>query len=208
MERLGMKQNKTNIIGITGGIGSGKSTVAKLLAENLSSVLIDADKLSREVMTGEDIKEQIKLNISPDVFDENNILDRKKLADIIFNDDKMRNKLNEIVHPLVRELFWERVNENQNADFIIYDCPLLIEAGLTEDVDCIVIVYLDYETQIQRVMIRDKCSRDVAVSKINAQMDMDDKIKFGDFVIYNDSGIDELKKSIEFVGTFLRQSCI
>lgn len=208
MERLGMKQNNTKIVGITGGIGSGKSTAAKLLAENLSSVLIDADKLSREVMAGEDIKEQIKLNISPDVFDKNNVLDRKKLADIIFSDNKMRNKLNEIVHPLVRKLFRERVNANQNADFIIYDCPLLIEAGLTEDVDFVVIVYLDYETQIQRVMSRDGCSKEVAVSKINAQMNMDDKIKFGDFVIYNDSGIDELKKSIEFVGTCLRQSCI
>lgn len=203
-----MKQNNTKIVGITGGIGSGKSTAAKLLSESLSSVLIDADKLSREVMAGEDIKERIKLNISPDVFDENNVLDRKKLADIIFNDDEMRNKLNDIVHPLVRKLFWERVKENQNADFIIYDCPLLIEADLTEDVDYIVIVHLDYETQIQRVMNRDECSRDIAISKINAQMSMDEKIKFGDFVIYNDSGIDELKKSIAFVSTRLRQSCI
>ena len=203
-----MMQNKPYIIGVTGGIGSGKSTVAKLLSELLNAPLIDADILSRKASETDNVKEQIKKQISSDVFDENNILNRKELGNIIFNNDKMRIKLNDIIHPQVRNMFFDFVNKYSNEKFIIYDCPLLIEADLTGDVDHILLVYIDYNTQVQRILSRDCTTEEDAISRINAQMALNEKIKFSNTVIYNDDTLDNLKKSVEFVCMQMREICL
>lgn len=207
MDGLGMTQNRTFVIGVTGGIGSGKSTVSKMLSEMLNAPLIDADKLARDVTDTEYVKEQIKSQISADVFDENNVLNRKKLGDIVFNGDEMRTRLNGIVHPAVRKLFYEKVYECSEEKFVIYDCPLLIEADLTEDVDHIILVYIDKASQIQRIISRDLSTEKDAISRINAQMPMDDKIKFANTVIYNDSSFENLEKALKFVCEQLRGKC-
>ncbi|KGG81205.1 dephospho-CoA kinase [Caloranaerobacter azorensis H53214] len=200
-----MRQNKkkyTRIIGLTGGIATGKSTVTRLLRE-FGYVVIDADKIAKEVV---DVGKRAYLDIvkefGEDILDENNRIDRKRLGEIIFKDEKKRKKLNQIVHPIVIQEMIDKIKQlSYDKDVIFLDIPLLIEGknmlekhGLKFDE--IWLVYADEEKQLSRLIKRDKLDMKSALNRIRAQMPMTEKLKVANVIIDNNRGIDELKNQI------------
>ncbi|SHH85922.1 dephospho-CoA kinase [Caloranaerobacter azorensis DSM 13643] len=200
-----MRQNKkkyTKIIGLTGGIATGKSTVTRLLRE-FGYVVIDADKIAKEVV---DVGKRAYLDIvkefGEDILDENNEIDRKRLGEIIFKDEKKRKKLNQIVHPIVIQEMIDKIEQfSDDKDVIFLDIPLLIEEknmlekqGLKFDE--IWLVYADEEKQLSRLIKRDKLDMKSALNRIRAQMPMTEKLKVADVIIDNNRGINELKNQI------------
>lgn len=196
-----MKQNSL-IVGITGGIGTGKSTATKIIIR-MGYPVIDADKISREVVA---INKPAYLDIikvfGKEILKEDETIDRIKLGKIVFNDIKLRMKLNEIVHPRVKLEIIKRINDLLKYNEIIFlDIPLLVENISLKDelnIDFIWLIYSDKETQIDRIMKRDNIDKELAIKKIEAQMPIDEKIYFSDVVLYNTTSVNDLESSIEY----------
>ncbi len=186
------------IIGITGGIGSGKSTLSKLLSEAYSIDVINADELSRQVMEQENTKQEIATKFGSEYLQIDHKIDRDKLGEAVFSDPALKQKLEAIIHPHVRELFFDNIMQYnaKNVPLVIYDCPLLIEAELQDDVDMTILVYADEEMRVERIMKRNDLSKKQVQDRMNAQMKLEDKIPFADMVIYNTGTYDELRNSI------------
>ncbi len=201
------QSSKPFIIGVSGGIGSGKSTASSFMAAGEDALLIDADMLAREAAADEHILSEIKKHFGDDIFDESGALKRRELGKIIFSTEQEREFLNSLIHPYVRRRFLELVEENSDKAFVIYDCPLLFEAALYNDVDVSVLVYVSKETQIERIMARDGFERKDALTRIEAQMDVSEKLKLADCVIYNDASVEDLKKACLLLPYMLREKC-
>lgn len=179
-------------IGLTGGIASGKSTVSNIL-KNRGIPIIDADKIAREIVVpGSPILNRIAFEFGFDVLLENGELNRKKLADIVFNDDTKLKKLNEIMHPEIFRIIQKEIElQKINGEKIsAVDAALLIEAGLYKLVDYVVLIYVDINTQIERLMKRDKKTKEDALKIIKAQMSIEEKIKYADFIIDNSKDLE------------------
>lgn len=175
------------IIGLTGGIASGKSLVAGIL-EELGAVVIDADQLAREVVKpGKEPLRMIVESFGESILQPDGTLDRKALGRIVFSDPDARALLERITHPAIIRLAEERLagELRKGTETVFYMVPLLLEAGLASSVDEIWVVYADNETQVERLMKRDRIERDEALRKIDAQMPMDEKIRFGKVIIDN-----------------------
>lgn len=186
-------------IGVTGGTGSGKSTFAKYLAEYLGCRVIDADALSRRASADKGVLETIRATFGDEYIAEDGSMDRKKMGALVFSDDSSREKLNGIIHPEVRRMYFLDCArfEKEGEAFVIYDCPLLFECGLQGDVDKTVLVYTDDDTRRERIMTRDSLTREQAESRMASQMDQDEKLPLADIVVYNDSSLSDLKKAAE-----------
>ncbi|MGI8316824.1 dephospho-CoA kinase [Halobacillus mangrovi] len=183
----------TLVIGLTGSIASGKSTVSKMFTE-LNIPVIDADNISREVVKpGEPAYEQIVDTFGDSILQEDKTLDRKQLGKVVFSDEEKRKQLNSIVHPQVRkEMLAKRdyyVSEHYSA--MVLDIPLLFESKLSHYVDRVVVVYVSEETQLERLMERDRSSREDAEQRIKAQIPVKQKAAMADAVIDNNGTIDE-----------------
>lgn len=201
-----MRQNNTSfIVGVTGGVGSGKSTVSKILSKELPGFLIDADEISRKVSELPETKERIRQEFGDGVF-KGDELDRKKLGKVVFSDPAKRAILNGIIHPMVKKVFRERTVEHGDNEYIIYDCPLLIEADLQHDVDLTLLVYVDEDLQLERVMTRDGLGKKDALDRINSQMKLEDKIPLSDIVVYNDSDLEDLKERVKAAADEIRSA--
>lgn len=186
------------VIGLTGGIASGKSTVARLLAARGVPV-IDADQLARDaVLPGTPALAAIVELFGPGVLQEDGLLDRQALGAMVFADPPLRRRLEAILHPAIRSLAEERLAELRNGGVAVavYMAPLLVEAGATDRVDEIWVVYVDRETQIARVMARDGLNREEAGQRLAAQMPMEDKATHGRIVIDNRGDEAELEKAV------------
>ncbi len=184
------------ILGLTGGIACGKTTISNIFKQ-LGVKVIDADKVAREVIELPEIVNQIKKNYGDEVFI-NGKLDRKKLREIIFNDKEKIMKLNSIIHPKVIDIFKEEYNKNKFSDeIIVFDIPLLFEVGLEKYCNKTIVVYVNEEIQIKRVMERDNSSRELAKKIIDAQMDLFEKVKMADYAIENNSSVNELEKKVK-----------
>ena len=188
-------------IGLTGGIASGKSTVAKLFQKK-GAYLVDFDVLVRSVEEpGAPAWKRIVENFGSEILSEDGIIiDREKLGAIVFRDKEKLEKLNGIVHPLVFEE-WERQiadikKKNPNA-IVISDIPLLIEVGKVDEVDLVVLVYISQEEQIRRLMERDGCNREDALVRIDSQMSIDEKLWYSDFVVDNGSLLEETVEQVD-----------
>ncbi len=186
------------IIGITGGIGSGKSTVSNILKNKYNIHVIDADVLSAKALNEEKVIEQL-LNCYGKSVVKNNTVDKQAVADIVFNDSDKLKKLNDIIHPLVNKYFKQDVAlcRKTGMDFAIYDCPLLIEAGLQNEVDITLVVYSDEEHRISRVVERSSLTEEEVRKRISSQMPLIEKIKYADYVIYNDDDMVGLEKAVD-----------
>lgn len=183
------------VIGLTGGIASGKSTVAGMAAASGIPV-IDADQLARDaVAPGTPGLEQITESFGVRVLKGDGTLDRAALAEIIFADSSARQKLEAILHPAIKMLAGMRLEElrRKGTAAVFYMAPLLIEAGATDRVDEIWVVYVDRETQLQRIQQRDYVSRAAAEKRLAAQMSMDEKRAYGRIVIDNSGDLEELR---------------
>jgi dephospho-CoA kinase len=202
-----MRQNK-KIIVITGGIASGKSTASAYIREKGYTVL-DSDEIVHELYRkGNKAYNDIVNLINEDIFDINMEIDRKKLAKIVFVDDKKRKEINKIVHKLVVEELNEAI-ANTEQKIVFLDIPLAIEENekLNEyglNYDELWLVYTNRELQLKRLLERDSRGEEESLRIINAQMDMDEKRKYADKIIENDETLGKLKKQID---CFLEKIC-
>ena len=184
------------IIGLTGGIGSGKTTVAKFIEEMGFPVYFSDDRAKEIVNDDEVLKNKIKELLGEEAYDENGFYNRKYVSGIVFNDDEMRLQLNALIHPAVKIDFENWVG-NQHAEFVFKETALLFELKLNESCYKSVLVTADDNIRIKRVMDRDQKTYREIEAIIDKQMPEKDKIKRADFVIYNNEGIDELKAATE-----------
>ncbi|QIH37430.1 dephospho-CoA kinase [Flavobacterium sp. Sr18] len=191
----------TKIIGLTGGIGSGKTTIAKYFKSFGIPVYI-ADDEAREIMQSPEIINAIKNTFGEDIF-ENRILNREKLAKIVFNDPEKLKKLNSIVHPAVKKHFELWLIENKTFPYIIYEAAILFESGRYKDCDIIVTVTAPIETRLQRVLERDKTTRELVLKKMEAQWSDEKRIAKSDFVIEN-IALDAAKREVDEILKILK----
>lgn len=190
------------IVGLTGGYASGKSTVAKIFVE-LGAALIDADRLAREVVKPD--KQawfEIVDHFGKGILLENGEIDRKALGEIVFRDKTEREILNAIVHPRVLEEELKAIEEIRKREpdaIVVLSVPLLIESGHYKNCDKIVVVTVDKDTQIKRLMGRDGFSIDEAIRRISAQMPLSEKVTYADYLIDNRGNREETEVQIKEV---------
>jgi dephospho-CoA kinase len=186
------------VIGLTGGIASGKSTVSAMFAE-MGVTVIDADIEARlAVEKGEKAYNDIVSHFGAGILEENGGINRQILGSIIFNDEEKRKLLNSIVHPAVRDRMAHKRQkaEAANEKAIVLDIPLLFESKLTGLVEKIILVYVDEKTQLERLMMRNNFSEDEALSRIKSQMPLKDKVDLADEVIDNSHSIEESRTQL------------
>ncbi len=187
------------IIGLTGGIASGKTTAACYLKE-LGARVISADQVSREIMApGQEAYRKVWEQFGEDILTEEQKIDRSRLGEIIFSDKKKRKQLEEITHPLIIKKIKEKIGELQDErkkEVIVVEAPLLFEVGMENMMDQIWVVYCDRETQIERLVRRDNLSRAEACSRIDTQMPLEEKKVQADVVIRNCGSREELKNKV------------
>ena len=185
------------VIGLTGGIASGKSTVANYLKENGFAV-IDADVAARKAVEKGTEGLRKVTEAFPDVLNEDGTLNRKLLGTIIFNDKAQRDKLNQIVHPIVRRLMdEEKAAALSQSKRVVMDIPLLYENKLEHTVDEVWVVYVSYDIQKMRLMKRNELSESEAEARIGSQMSMEEKRTEADIVIDNCNDIEALYQQLD-----------
>jgi dephospho-CoA kinase len=189
------------MVGLTGNIGSGKSTVARLLAEK-GAVIIDADVLAKEATQDPQVLEQIAQQLSPDLI-QHGQLDRQKTAELVFHHPEARHTLNSIIHPWVRQKSAERVAELSQSlsppAVIVQDIPLLFESSLEKNFDAVIVVYAPLEQRIARVMERSNLIEAEIRARDSAQMRLEEKAKRADYVIDNSRDLAYLESQVEKV---------
>jgi len=173
----------TKVIGLTGGIGSGKTTIANYFATMGVPVYI-ADDAAKKVMQAEKIIKLIKTTFGDSIF-ENDVLNRAKLAEIVFNNAEKLAQLNVIVHPAVKSDFESWLQENKNHDYVIYEAAILFESGRYKECDVIITVTAPEEIRIERVVKRDNTTREQVLSRIKMQWNDEKRISLSNFVINN-----------------------
>ena len=186
------------LVGLTGGIGSGKSTVARLL-EKRGAVVFDADLLAREaVAPGTPGHAAVIERFGADVLAPGGELDREALASIVFADPSARRDLEQIVHPEVRRLFGEGSEAYRDTDrVVVFSAPLLVESGMHTAFEILVVVSATVATQIERLMRQRGMSEASIRSRIDAQAPLEDKAAVADFIVDNDGTLDELESQVE-----------
>ncbi|MEH7010607.1 dephospho-CoA kinase [Neobacillus niacini] len=186
------------VIGLTGGIASGKSTVSNMLKE-LAITVIDADVEARlAVEKGEPAYEKIVTEFGHDILLSNEEIDRQKLGSIIFHNAEKRQLLNSIVHPEVRKRMNNQVEAARvsGEQVIVLDIPLLFESKLTHMVEKTLLVYVDKDIQLKRLMERNDLSPEDAEARVKSQMPLSEKVPLADAVINNNGSIAETKKQV------------
>jgi dephospho-CoA kinase len=189
------------LVGLTGGIASGKSTVAKIL-ERLGAAIVNADVLAREVVEpDQEAWKEIVDRFGPDVLQPDQTLDRQKLRTVIFNDPDARKKLEAIIHPRVRALAEQRIREHGAAGFaiVVYEVPLLFEAKIHEWLRPVILVACNVDTQRRRLEQRDQIDSAAAQKIINAQMSLQEKRRLADYVIENNGSLSDLERQVREV---------
>ena len=193
------------IIGITGSIACGKSTVSDYL-KSKGYVVIDADKIGHEALDSDYVKEKLILTFGNDIL-ENNKINRRKLGELVFGNSNNLNILNSIIHPEIRRRILEEIDKNNDQEFIFIDVALLFEAKFDDLVDKIIVVYVDKNTQLTRLMKRNSISEKEALSRIVSQMSPLEKAKLGDYTINNNLDVINTYKQVDKVLSELKKGC-
>jgi dephospho-CoA kinase len=189
------------LIGLTGGIASGKSTVAAIL-RRLGAAIVNADELSREVVEPDTAGwNELVATFGSAVLQPDRAIDRQKLRKIIFADPDARKKLEAIIHPRVRALAEQRIREHAAAGFeiIVYEVPLLFEGNLQNSLRPVILVATDVTTQKKRLQDRDHLVESEAEKHIAAQMSLEEKRRLADYVIENDGSFADLERQVQAV---------
>ncbi|MFZ5651946.1 MAG: dephospho-CoA kinase [Bacillota bacterium] len=191
------------IIGLTGNIGSGKSTVSRRLAQ-LGAEVVDTDLVSRDaVAPGTWGLKRITDEFGPGVLNENGELDRAKMAAIVFENPGARKTLESIIHPEVIRVVGQRIEEYRrglgSAPALVVEVPLLIEAGMDKMMDQIWVVTVDREVQVERVMSRSGLSREDVLGRINAQMSQEEKRKYAHRIIDNSGHLEDTVRQVDAI---------
>lgn len=179
------------IVGITGGIASGKSTVSEML-KGYGLKIIDADKIARQVSDDKEILDIIRDKFGNDIFEDDGSLNRKKLGNLVFTDCKLLNTLNRIMLPEIRKRILSEIKrlKDSGEKACVLDAALLIEDNYTEITDIVVIVHVPEKIQVKRLMKRNGFSESEALSRVRSQMPYKEKIKYANYVIDNSYNIE------------------
>ncbi|KGN00747.1 dephospho-CoA kinase [Clostridium novyi A str. 4570] len=188
-------------VGLTGGIGSGKSIISNMI-KSKDIPIIDADLISREVLNiYPEILQEIKETFGEEFVDEDGNLKRRELGNHIFGQDDLRKKLENIIIPYIKKEIFNRIEEcnKLNEKICVVDAPTLIEHKINEKMDYNILVWVDKDTQIERVKLRDNMNHEEIIKRINSQMSLEEKSKYVDFTIDNSGSLDNTKKELEEV---------
>jgi len=195
------------VAGLTGGIASGKSTVARLFRD-MGCHVIDLDRLSRLVVEPHRPAWcEIVHWLGSGVLMEDGTLNRRRLGDLVFGDARQRRHLERIIHPRVVEAYEEnlrRIRESNEKNIVITDVPLLMEIDMQNRFDRVIVVYIPPREQIARLMQRDGLSRQAAVARLKSQMPIDEKAKAADYVIDNRGPLEDTERQVRQVYEALR----
>ncbi|KWW99883.1 dephospho-CoA kinase [Carbonactinospora thermoautotrophica] len=184
-------------VGLTGGIGSGKSEVSRLLAAH-GAIVVDADRLAREVVEpGSPGLARVVEEFGPGVLRPDGSLDREKLAGIVFADPERRRALNEIVHPLVRRRAEELTAQAGEDAVVVHDVPLLVENRMAPLYDLVVVVDAPVEIQLERLVRRRGMTEEAARARIAAQASREERLAVADVVIDNSGSLADLKRQVD-----------
>jgi dephospho-CoA kinase len=186
------------VIGLTGGIGSGKSTVSNMLRE-LGAVIIDADVIARQVVRpGEPAWQELQERFGREIIRPDGSLDRRRLGEIAFHNSQALQDLNRITHPRIRERIIERIDQlrQMNVRVVVVDAPLLLEAGLTDIVDQVWVVDVDHETLVKRVQLREGFTAEQVEARLQAQMASEEKRRRADVVIDNRGNVGQTQEQV------------
>lgn len=193
------------ILGLTGSIASGKSSVADAFAE-CGAVLVSADQLAREIVNpGSPTLARLVDVFGPDISTPQGSLNREVLAQIVFADPGARSRLESITHPAIAHLADCRLGDLRKSqhDLVVYEAPLLFEAGATGRVDQVLVVVVDPVVQLERLMLRDKLGEAEARQRIAAQWPQADKVQKADFVIDNSGPMEETRRAVAALYRYL-----
>lgn len=193
------------VLGLTGSIGSGKSTVARMFQE-LGAEIIDADKVGHSLLEKKEVRESIVKNFGSCILDKEGRIERRKLGKIVFRDKKRLEELNSIIHPLIFSEIKRRITFSE-ARIIIVDAAILLEAGGDSLVDKVIVVNASYETRRKRIRESSLLSSKEVEGIIKAQFSQDEKIQRADFLIENEEGIEESKRQVERIWSKFAARC-
>lgn len=188
------------LVGLTGSIATGKSTVSEMFRRK-GAEIIDADHIAREVVEpGTEGLARIVREFGPGMLDEEGKLNRERLGARIFQNPAEREKLNRLLHPLIVDCMrakTEKIKKEKDPDLLIWDVPLLIEGNLTQWVEAVILVYTPKEIQLERLMKRNALSKEEAEKRILAQMDIEEKKKYADYMIDNRGTLSETERQVD-----------
>ena len=187
------------ILGITGSIASGKSLVVRMFEES-GAAIVSADQIARDIVTPDsEVLRLLVEHFGQVIIREDGSLDRDRLGRIVFDDGNARAELNRITHPAIAQLALERLRSlaQSGAPLVVYEAPLLFEAKAESRVDRVLVVTVDPETQLQRLMSRDSLSLAEAKQRINAQMTQEEKLARSDYVIDNSGTIEATREQVQ-----------
>lgn len=188
------------IVGLTGGIASGKSTIADMFKRE-GAYIIDIDMISRDVVKpGKPAWQDVVHIFGKEVLNEDQTLNRKKVGDIVFSDAEKRKKLEEIIHPKITAETLMKINEiakKDNQAIVIIDIPLLIETDKQDTVNKVVLVYTSPQGQIERLVKRDGLSLEDAHKRLASQMPIENKKKYAQYIINNEEPLEKIQKKVK-----------
>ncbi|MGL5440493.1 MAG: dephospho-CoA kinase [Filifactoraceae bacterium] len=183
-------------VGLTGSIGTGKTTVSNILI-NRGIRVIDADKISRKITDDTEYLREIVDCFGEKILDNKGKLDRGYLRNLIFSNDIYKMKLEDIMHPLINQRIWEEYLIYKDEAIVVFDIPLLFEAGYDKYMDIIIVVACDYDVQMKRIMKRDNTTVEKAKLILESQIKQSEKISRADYVIFNNGSILDLEKEVD-----------
>ncbi len=198
------------IVGLTGGIVSGKSTVAQMFRQ-LGAEIVDADKIARSIVEpGEKTWKNIVHYFGKEILKNNQEINRKELARIVFTDKEKLEKLNKITHPEIVVIIKSKIEEMRSKDspdgaICIIEVPLLFEANLEGMMDKIIVVYLNREEQIKRLLIRNSLNQEEAINRIDSQIPLEKKLQKADYVIDNCTSLSHTRIQVKQIWQELKQ---
>lgn len=185
------------IIGLTGGIASGKSTVSSVFRE-MGAIILDADQIARQVVLPQQPAwEDIVVLFGPQVLHQDQSLNREKMGEIVFNNPNCLSELNRITHPRIMQYYKDtlrKISMEKPEAIVMLEVPLLYETNMDRLCQRVIVVWVDRETQIKRLMERENLSYEDAIKRVDSQMSLDEKARRADFVIDNRGSMVETKE--------------
>jgi len=195
------------ILGLTGNIGCGKSSLSDIFKES-DFQIIDADIIARQIFEDRSLLQEVFIHFGEGIRNSHGNLDRKALGRMVFNDENKLIELNNLTHPRIKSKILHNIEDakNSNKKIVVIDAALLIEGGYLEIIDKLIVVICDKDIQIKRIQDRDNCTKEEAISRINSQMSQEEKIRHADYVINNSGTFEELKIKAEYFMIYMKEN--